>query len=320
LEYQKWITRAIASTVAVAIAFAGFRIYKTLTAPVLFSGYEVEPNNQSSEATDVPFGATVRATIGRRIDSEHSDRDFYRVVVPSGSNLISFSTSALPNMAMCTMIYGDDAELRARFCVGRPNQTLSVDALRLEPGTYFFAILQDREKYEAQANPLVVENISDQYEFRIGPAQPSPEREIEPNDSTIGANIVGPSGKISGKLSWAGDVDVICAPALTPEKQYKWLITDGQDKVRDKGTVLEITSMSGPNAGIATRVHNANAVGKISDEDALSPFSPTPPFLSASPKTNCVSLRLTTDPWTQSETTAAHAGDETWYLRIIPTD
>jgi serine/threonine-protein kinase len=265
------------------------KIYRDESAALL-RGLEVEPNNTAADATRLPFGTTITGTLGKRIDPTHGDRDFYAVDVPASGQpqAMKIRVTALPNFAMCTLLYrqGFDTPL-GQYCVGRPGRDLFISALRLDPGRYFVAVLQDLDPYGGPP-PFVHENISDTYSLTFGPASPGPGEEIEPNDQFASANPIQPGVPMTGTLAWSRDVDVFCVPPGAP--RLRWTVTD---TARDLGQVLEATPMSGPLDGGPVRVHTGG--GKVTPTDvqspwhsaALSPDGDTP---------RCLRVRLTNDP------------------------
>jgi serine/threonine-protein kinase len=147
--------------VACGAIFAGWQLLRTATATPEFDGREREPNNGASEANGVPFSQSVRGQIGQRLDTERSDRDFYRIAVPKGTSSVSLETTALPNMAMCTFVYRAGIETPlGRYCTGEAGETLRIPVLELAAGEYLFGVMQDRDSYDQTAIP-VLENVSD---------------------------------------------------------------------------------------------------------------------------------------------------------------
>ncbi|MES1187272.1 MAG: protein kinase [Myxococcales bacterium] len=83
---------AILAALLVAASVAGFRAFQRWTAPPVFAGDELEPNDSASEATVVPFPFAAKGIIGKRLDKERSDRDFYRFRVPSNARAVWLGT------------------------------------------------------------------------------------------------------------------------------------------------------------------------------------------------------------------------------------
>lgn len=186
LVRQAWAGRGIAVSIAAAVlaagAFGGLRAYRAATEES-FEGIETEPNDDAAHADDVPFGRTVSGHLGKRLSDGQGDRDFFRIAVPPTPRGISIRTTALPNMATCTLVFASgEPEPVARFCLARPRLDLWVPALRLAPGTYYFAVLQDREARGTEPPADVVENVSDAYHLTVEPAVAAPSDEVERSD------------------------------------------------------------------------------------------------------------------------------------------
>jgi serine/threonine-protein kinase len=268
-------------------------------------GHEIEPNDTAPQATPLPFGTSITGQIGRRHDSTHGDRDFYRVDIPAGaagaSAIISIKTAALPNFATCTMLYrkGQQSAL-GQYCVGRPGRDLEIDALRVEPGSYLVAVLQDMDPY---GGPQVFthENISDVYSLTVATAAATQGVEIEPNDAVASANPATPGAPLKGALAWARDEDVYCVPAGT-RGAIRWKV---KDERRDGGAVLEATPMAGTLEGAAVRIHTG--IGKPGGIDVLSPWR-SPRIAEDGDTPRCLRLRAAGDPWAGTAAAVVPAG------------
>lgn len=320
LVRQKWIGIGIATLVVSLGVAVGMRAWQRAMAPPAFSGVETEENNQPSQANDLPIGRTITGTIGKRIDEERSDRDFFRVTVPPDTPLISIRTTALPNMAMCTVLYQDgEQEASARFCVGRPRADLVIPAYRIQPGTWFVAVMQDRERYGLSEAPGVVENVSDSYSLTIDRVATPPEGwEVEPNDQPRAATKVGAGQTVRGNLAWARDEDVVCAAGPEEPVRARWVVHDGEERLRARGAVLEATVLSGVGAGAPIRVHSPHSKGGVAGPvDVTSPWRSEPFQTSARSDGVCLRLRLTDDPWAgDSKPGYPPAGDEPWAVTL----
>ncbi|HVW29389.1 MAG TPA: serine/threonine-protein kinase [Polyangiaceae bacterium] len=276
-----------------------------------FTGVESEPNNRAPDANLLPFGEKIRGQIGQRLDADRSDRDFYRTTVPPGTNTVRLDFRPLPNIAPCILLYrGASEEPMLRFCVGQPARELVIPALRLEPNDYLLAVLQDREQYEEDPPPPVLENVSDVYELSIGPATPAPDAEVEPNDTRQSANTVAPGSSITGRLAWMHDADVFCASGTEP---VRFVVEDPMP--RPHGAVLEVTPLAqeGP-VDPVVRVHHSAAKGNLTEHDVRSPYS-TPKRKGRT--ASCVSLTLTPDAWAPPPLPrVAPAGDQEYVVRV----
>lgn len=249
----------------------GFRIYQRASAEPSFRGVETEPNNAASEAQMIPFGATVRAQLGRRLDEQRSDRDFFRVDVPSDATVVSLQVSGLPNMGMCTYVYrlGIESPL-GTYCTGDPRRGVEVPALELSAGPHLLAVMQDRGGY-GDAAPPVLENVSDEYQLTVKPSARAPGVEIEPNDALKDANIVAAGTTWTGHFGWMRDIDVVCVEPAAGK--VKFVVDDATERARSKLAVLQVTPHGGVNDGIPVRVHGPHDGADNPPHDVRSPWT-----------------------------------------------
>jgi serine/threonine-protein kinase len=257
-----------------------------------FSGAEREPNNSAAEATPVPFGEKVRGQMGRRLDESRSDRDFYRIEVPSSAKRVQLSLSSLPNMGVCALVYrvGIDSPL-GTYCSGAPARDLSIPVLELSPGAHYVAVMQDQDGYGA-APPLTQENVSDAYTLSVATADAKPELESEPNDSVKDANIVPPGGTFRGRFAWMRDVDVVCVSA-TPGATVQFELKESATG-RPRQSVIQLTPHGGPADGVPVRVH-AGSLTTSGTGDVSSPWR-GPPSSASGERSACVEMTLVPNP------------------------
>jgi serine/threonine-protein kinase len=312
LRRKRWGFLVVVGVIALGAAYGGARLYAHERA-ALRQGREIEPNNAAAEATPLPFGEPVTGYLGKRLDATHGDRDFYAVDVPASAPVVRLKTTALPNFATCTMLYrrGFDTPL-GQYCVGRPARDLSIPALRLEPGRYFLAVVQDMDPYGGQA-PFVHENISDPYTISLSQASPPTGDEIEPNDQVASANVLEPGHGLTGTLAWTRDEDVVCV-ARSFHGAVRWKV---RDQVRDAGSVLEVTPLSGTLEGAPVRVHTG--AGKVSATDVQGPWT-SARVAPDSERARCLRLRLTTDPWSPAAAAMVPTGSSEPYLVELDAD
>jgi serine/threonine-protein kinase len=281
-----------------------------------FKGVEVEPNNSAKEATPVPLGSPVTARLGQRLDPTHGDRDFFAFDIPAsgaaagGSALIKLEVSALPNMAMCTLIYRQGLTTAlGQYCVGRPARALSIPTLRLEPGRYLIAQMQDRDPYGGPI-PFIHENVSDSYTLLAAEVEPTAGLEIEPNDQIASAEQIMPGGSITGTIAWATDEDVFCVPERSPGK-IRWKVRDG---LRDTG-VLQVVPLQGTRKGAPVRIHRGSS-GKTSTSDVLNPWI-SPAIARESDDPRCIRVQIEKDPWAGDRAgVEPSGGDEAYTVEV----
>jgi eukaryotic-like serine/threonine-protein kinase len=281
-----------------------------------FKGVEVEPNDSAKEATPVPLGSLVTAQLGQRLDPTHGDRDFFAVEIPAsptgtgGSALIKLEVSALPNLAMCTLIYKQGlATALGQYCVGRPGRALTIPALRLEPGRYLITELQDLDPYGGPL-PFIHENVSDSYTLLASEVEPAPGLEIEPNDQVASAEQITPGGSITASIGWAHDEDVFCVPERSPGK-IRWKVRDG---LRDTG-ILQVIPIRGVDEGAPVRIHRGSS-GKTSVSDVLNPWI-SPAVAKESEMRRCLRVGLEKDPWAGDRAgVVPSGGSETYTVEV----
>ncbi len=318
LRRQKYGAYAFLAIILLGAGGGAAKLASSNTRP--FTGSEVEPNNNPGEATKVPFGRTVVGYLGRRIDKEHGDRDFFEIDVPpsaEGGNVAyaALEVTALPNIPMCAMVYRTGLSTAlGQYCVGRPARNLQIRALRLEPGRYFVAVLQDLDPYGAPSPPYTHENVSDEYTMTMKAVDRPPGAEVEPNDQVASATFVAPGETITGALSWARDEDVYCMRAAVGERA-SFRVTDS---ARDAGAVLEVTPLRGTEEGAAIRIH-VQGKGVQSASDVLGPWTSAP--VTAEPDVpRCLRVRQELDPWASAHNIIIPSGgSEIYKIEVVTT-
>jgi serine/threonine-protein kinase len=299
LQTRGRIAYAVVAAVLVVAMLLGFRTWHALNSAPPFRGEELEPNDKSSEANLIPFGKSVQGMLGKRLDKDRSDRDFYRFEVPGDakqeSALLSLELSPLGNMALCAWVYRaeSDAPL-ARFCTGSPVQPLSVPDLALRPGGYLIAVMQDRTEYRKGQVPPVYENVSDWYTLKFVPTAPEPRAEVEPNGQPSSAEMLTPGASKHAALGFARDEDVFCAAPGSGRVSFE--LNEGVSGARPRDAVLQVTPIGGPGDEIPVRVHGALAAITPSERDQKSPWtSPAVDLAATTPA--CLVVTLVPNPW-----------------------
>ncbi|MBK8254277.1 MAG: protein kinase [Polyangiaceae bacterium] len=287
----------------------------------VFTGVETEPNDVAGDANPVPFGRTVSGYLGRRLDMNRGDRDFFAVDIPPPEGGGSIATArlrvtALPNIPMCTLIYRPGlSQALGQYCVGRPGRDLQIPALRLEAGRYFVAVLQDMDSYGTPSQAYVYENVSDVYSIVVDTAERPVGIETEPNDQVASALSIAAGESVSGVLGWARDEDVICVRAGAGER-VRFQVTDA---ARDIGTVLEATPLRGTEEGAPLRIH-LTGKHKPTTSDVMNPWTSEPVQVELETP-RCVRLRLTLDPWDPGRGVMFPAGGPEMYkVEVIAVD
>ncbi len=282
-RYAGW---GVAAVVLLGAAGAGTYYYQQSQ---LFTGAEKEPNNAAADANRVPLGREVTGYLGKRLESEKGDLDFFTFVIADEKH-VTLELGAIPNIATCAVLYraGFQQPL-AHYCTGAPAQDLVVPNLSIESGNYYAAVTQDL----GDGN-LVYENVSDAYTLTISGVVPAAGDEVEPNDSLDSHQSVAVAGEVEGALAWVNDEDVYCV-AAGYEGGVAWEI---RDEKRKAGAVLEVTPMTDGTPAPIARVHSADQkpFGKpMLDADVQSPW--VSPAYDESRGQRCIRLRLASDPW-----------------------
>jgi serine/threonine-protein kinase len=311
LQRWRWFVLAIVALIPIALGLAGIQLYQRYRASAgRFSGLEIEPNNTATQATDVPFGSSVSATLGKRLSNTQSDLDVFAVSVPESAKLVSLKVNSIPNIPMCTQVFkkGESSPL-VQFCTGRSNVALDVPHLRLPPGPYLFTILEDMNPYGDNVPRYVFENVSDEYSLTLDEALEDPTFEAEPNDVQQAANAIEPSGTVAGTLGWVGDVDVFCAQKLQPDAKYRFRISDDP-----RDGVLAVSFIRGAaGEGPIVRVHtepSARLTPDVAATDRLGPYV-GPSFEGSNPA--CAILRATVNPLSKENSGPIPRGSSATY-------
>jgi serine/threonine-protein kinase len=308
-RYGAWALLALALG-----ATAGALGYAWRVSTTGFHGREREPNDTAADATPAPLGSAVHGRIGQRIDATTGDRDFYVFDLPgasAGPTHLRLELTSLPNFALCAILYRSGfKEPLAEFCSGQPGQDLKVPFLRVDPGRYFVAILQDRHARGSAGSPAVLENVSDDYRVTVSLVSPGPGDELEPNDQLASAQAATLGEALRGTLGWVNDEDVFCVGPGT-RGRVAWRVSD---EGRKAGTVLEVTPLRGREELPLVRVHDPRFQPIERPRlaaDVSSPWRSVP--FAADQGAHCVRLRLAVDPWVRAAQGREPQPDDTAY-------
>jgi hypothetical protein len=310
--------RAIWAVLGVALltaAFVGFRAFQRWTAPPVFAGAELEPNDLATAATVVPFPFAAKGIIGKRLDKERSDRDFYRFKVPAGTPAVSLEASAVPGLSWCGLLYrAGSEEPLGRYCPGTAERRFNIEGLKLPPGEYVLGLMQDREAYTKEPPAPTVEFISETYRLSVSVTS-DPAAELEPNDFPRDASPIAAGERRRGSLAWMRDIDVFCSSA----NGKVWLrVTDSPERPRAHAAVLQVTPLGSDNADVPVRVHHAGARGvEASPRDVLGVWQSTV-MDPAAGRPACVQVSLVPNPWAPTpHPLLAPAGDEPYWVEAV---
>jgi serine/threonine-protein kinase len=306
---------ALLGGVLLVAALFSFRAYQRWTAPAVFAGEELEPNDAASTATRVPFPFVAKGIIGKRLDAERSDRDFYRFRVPNDAHAVSLEVSPVAGLAWCGLVYAAGSEEPlGRYCPGAGERRLRLEALRLPPGEYVLGLMQDREAYTKEPAPPTFESVSQSYHLTVTRAA-DPDAELEPNDFPRDARSLAPNQRVAARLAWMRDVDVVCASGGA---KVRMKVTDAPERPRSRAAVLQVTPLAGADAEVPVRVHPAGAKDvQASPRDVRGAWQSTVMDPSAG-RPSCVQLALVPNPWAPTpHPLIAPAGEEPYWVEAL---
>ena len=317
LARQRRLGQVVLVLAACALAAGGARAYSVATEPAPFDGNEIEPNDDAGHAQPIPFGTHVRGHLGKRLSRESSDRDFFAYDVPTNVTAARLHTKALPNFATCTWLYrAGSSDPLARFCTTAPGRDLDVPALRVEPGRYLVAVLQDTDAYGRDAAPFVFENVSDPYELDFGPSTAAGNFEVEPNDTAQAPSRVPVGAELRGALAFHRDADVFC-PQERGATSIAWVVRDAIERPRDSGTALEASLDRGGNRDpLRVILHRQGVQGQATATQIIGTWNTPRVALDGAPSTGCLTLRLAPDPWASGDRKVPSPGAETYSVKL----
>jgi serine/threonine-protein kinase len=168
---------------------------------------ETEPNGELEQADPLPEGVAFEAYLGKRLDPQRSDADFYRLDNPGGGRrTVRIEVSSIPNMDVTFELFRSDISHPLLTAdsggVGQPEV---VPNFVIDGPTYYVRV---REIWESGRLPT--ENVSDPYTVRWTYVEPGAHEEREVNDSLELAESIRPGEVRRGYVGWGGDEDVYC--------------------------------------------------------------------------------------------------------------
>jgi serine/threonine-protein kinase len=205
LRRRARLSYAVLAAAALGLASASAWAWTQRAEPV--RSIELEPNDTPLEATLLPEGSAVRAYLGRRLDEQRSDADFYRLRGAGGRREVRLEVGAIPNMDVVVEVFrASEATPLLVANSGGVGEPETVPNFPLEGATHYLRV---REVWESGRYPS--ENVSDAYDVRWTLLAEDAGREREVNDTVPRGEPVEPSGARSGYIGWRGDRDTYCA-------------------------------------------------------------------------------------------------------------
>jgi len=177
--------------------------------PVPSASAESEPNDEITQADPITEGQALEAFLGRRLDEDRSDADFYVLSNPGGQRrTMRVELSAIPNMDLVFEVYreGISSPLLTADS-GGIGQVEVVPNFVIEGTKYYLRV---RELWESGRFPT--ENVSDPYTLRFRFVTPEEDDEREVNDSLELAEPIALGQSRRGFVGWGGDEDSYCLP------------------------------------------------------------------------------------------------------------
>ncbi len=174
---------------------------------ILRTDFEKEPNDVPDQAVPLWPDLTTRAFIGRRHSPTESDRDWFRLDNPGGApRVLRVEVTGVPNMDIVVEVVepGETQPLVKADDGGRGAGEV-ISGLRVTDTAYYVLV---RELWVSGQPPT--ENVSDAYTVRYVLSSPSPNVEVEPNDSLDRAGVLAAGIPVQGFLIGRGDLDNYC--------------------------------------------------------------------------------------------------------------
>src|SRR5690606_4403593 len=205
LRRRSLISRAFALLLVVGlIGLGGFAWFHR---PTPIATRESEPNDLISQADPLPEGLRVEAYLGKRMNEEQSDADFYRLDNQGGARrTVRIEVTAIPNMDLVFELFreGISSPLLTADSGGMGAPEV-VPNFVIEGPTYYLRV---RELWESGRFPT--ENVSDPYTVRWSFVTPEADEEREVNDSLELAEPIRLGESRRGYIGWGGDEDSYC--------------------------------------------------------------------------------------------------------------
>jgi len=123
---------------------------------------EVEPNDETHQANLLRPKHPIRGYIGRRLKADRSDRDFYKIEIPAGQDLVNVRLSGVPTLDLVLDGYTYGGKRLAKGDAGRAGEG---EGLALSVGKERRILVAVREVWVKGVAPL--ENSTDAYTLEV---------------------------------------------------------------------------------------------------------------------------------------------------------
>ena len=208
LRRSRFASYALLALLALGAAGAGGWAWMQRTPPAART--ESEPNDTITDADVLPVDTTLRAFLGKRLDEQRSDADFYVLSSPDGARrTVRIEVSAIPNMDIVVEVFREGISTPLLTADGGPMGYAEIVPNFVIEGPRHY--LRVRELWDTGRWPT--ENVSDPYEVRWSFVEPEPDDEREVNDSLELAERVRVGTVRRGFVGWGGDHDSFCLEA-----------------------------------------------------------------------------------------------------------
>jgi eukaryotic-like serine/threonine-protein kinase len=209
LRRKKVMATLLLPAFVVAVAAAGYwAVSRTRERP---RATEQEPNNAPGYATLIPLDAQVQGWIGRHLEGQQPDMDYFRVPAGKGQRALSARVEGVP-----------DIDLVLELFDGQGRSLAKCDSQGAGAGEW----LQPTEIGPTEAYLLVrpvwiqgtppAENVAEPYRLSVHWAAPRAGWEIEPNDWSERATVAEAGHPVRGYLGTPDDHDwFLYTPAVS---------------------------------------------------------------------------------------------------------
>ena len=201
LKIRRWVGLAILPLVLLGGAAGGWALYHHERRRRAVD-VEIEPNDNPGMANLIAPGRTVRGTIGKRLELDESDRDFFQFHVAHGPSLLRVELSPIPNMDLLVELFDAGGARLVQIDNAGPGEGEVLPNQRLAAGDYY---LEVREVWVAGRQ--ATEDITDRYTLLATVRSIGPDEESEPDDTSDTALPLRLDHPIAGYLSHPNDVD-----------------------------------------------------------------------------------------------------------------